>query len=221
MKKINVGLMEFLSTVHGQKHFPCSCGCDHIFGSVTSVGSQLAWMWKYQNCLCPPYRLHTILLPNLPDWEVEPRWRAEAEYYSYLEHPDWKAKSKEAKERAGNRCVVCATTYNLNTHHNNSYRTLGHESPFDLTVLCGKHHELFTKYGSLPKWIGFKKGREFLTEHYTVEQNLERAIDCYIAFLQTLLFLDKNERLDTVIDWIIADDVENWMDTIEQVAGAK
>jgi 5-methylcytosine-specific restriction endonuclease McrA len=63
------------------------------------------------------------------------------DYQAYIHSPEWKAKSLDAKERAGYRCQVCNSPDRLETHHR-TYVNLGHEKPEDLTVLCHKHHDM-------------------------------------------------------------------------------
>jgi hypothetical protein len=72
------------------------------------------------------------------------------DYQTYIHSPEWKAKSAEAKERAGYHCQVCNGTERLETHHR-TYEHLGHEQPEDLIVLCHADHELFSKNGRLAK----------------------------------------------------------------------
>lgn len=63
-------------------------------------------------------------------------------YLEYLQSDHWQETRKAALERAGHRCQVCATTTQLEVHHN-SYENLWNEKPEDLVVLCRKHHQLF------------------------------------------------------------------------------
>lgn len=73
------------------------------------------------------------------------------DYYEYINSPEWKKKSEEAKSRAGYRCQVCnrgQEEITLNTHHR-SYKNLGNESAEDLTVLCRECHELFESNGKI------------------------------------------------------------------------
>lgn len=67
------------------------------------------------------------------------------DYYEYIQSPEWKQKSKEAKERAMNRCQLCYRPSNeivLHTHHR-TYERLGNELDTDLTVLCEECHKIF------------------------------------------------------------------------------
>lgn len=67
------------------------------------------------------------------------------DYYEYIKSPEWKAKSRDAKERAGWKCQLCSkpgSNGDLHTHHNN-YERLGRELPSDLIVLCANCHAKF------------------------------------------------------------------------------
>jgi hypothetical protein len=66
-------------------------------------------------------------------------------YQEYINSPEWKEKSKEAKERAGYRCQLCNRKGNdttLHVHHN-TYDRLLLEDNNDLIVLCSKCHAKF------------------------------------------------------------------------------
>lgn len=68
-------------------------------------------------------------------------------YYRYCASPEWAKKSKEAKQRAGNRCQLCNQSNRvsvLNTHHR-TYKNLGNEKAEDLIVLCDECHAVFHK----------------------------------------------------------------------------
>lgn len=65
-----------------------------------------------------------------------------ATYQDYLKTEYWQQRRKRALERAGYRCQVCASTENLEVHHN-CYDRLEHELDFDLFVMCRKHHQLY------------------------------------------------------------------------------
>lgn len=66
-----------------------------------------------------------------------------ASYEEYLLSDHWKHTRQAAIERAGWRCMLCDSAYNLQVHHRN-YDRLGEELPTDLLVLCAgchkKHH---------------------------------------------------------------------------------
>jgi hypothetical protein len=154
----------------------CSCGCEHMY-LCTNVATEETFL-RHGDCGCPEYRLHTVsVYPHL----TQNRWRNEVEYYAYIRSKDWAVKAKQRREELGNRCTLCATTVNLQVHHN-TYFNLGHELPIDLTVLCGKHHEFFERGGGIPKYTGFRKGRIFLDD-YCIEETTKEALDFMNWFL--------------------------------------
>lgn len=69
-------------------------------------------------------------------------------YKDYIQSDEWKQKSKDAKERVGNRCQVCNGNDRLEAHHR-TYLNLGNELPEDITILCHKCHELFSIQGKI------------------------------------------------------------------------
>lgn len=73
---------------------------------------------------------------------------ARADYYAYLETPEWQAKRKAALHRAKGRCQVCNGSQRINVHHR-TYERLGNERRDDLLVLCRDCHDLFHKNGKL------------------------------------------------------------------------
>lgn len=67
------------------------------------------------------------------------------DYAEYIASPEWREKSRLAKQRAGNRCQLCnrsSKEITLHTHHR-TYDRLGNEANSDLTVLCADCHEIF------------------------------------------------------------------------------
>jgi 5-methylcytosine-specific restriction endonuclease McrA len=66
-----------------------------------------------------------------------------AQYRAHLQSPEWARIRREALERSGYSCALCGLSKaqlqrigrHLEAHHKH-YRTLGHERPEDLTVLC-------------------------------------------------------------------------------------
>jgi ssDNA-binding Zn-finger/Zn-ribbon topoisomerase 1 len=77
-------------------------------------------------------------------------------YYQYINSPEWRQKSEEAKKRARYRCQVCNKSSweaVLNTHHR-TYERLGFEMEEDLVVLCGDCHSTFHKNGKI---VSYKK----------------------------------------------------------------
>ena len=64
-------------------------------------------------------------------------------FREYRNQPEWQARRSAALARAGHRCQACGEKdVRLDVHHN-SYQRYGHESPFDLVVLCDQCHALF------------------------------------------------------------------------------
>jgi 5-methylcytosine-specific restriction endonuclease McrA len=66
----------------------------------------------------------------------------------YLKTREWRVKRNRALIRAGNRCQVCASTYQLDVHHR-TYERLGNELLSDLMVLCRRCHQHYHDF--LPK----------------------------------------------------------------------
>lgn len=63
-------------------------------------------------------------------------------YRNYLESPAWHCRRREALERGGHKCQLCASGRRLNVHHN-TYARLFNELPIDLCVLCRRCHRKF------------------------------------------------------------------------------
>jgi 5-methylcytosine-specific restriction endonuclease McrA len=69
----------------------------------------------------------------------------EEEYKEYLSGTTWQIKRNLALERARNRCQLCNSRKNLEVHHRKYPLILGNEPQEDLTVLCHRCHNLFTR----------------------------------------------------------------------------
>ena len=69
----------------------------------------------------------------------------EEDYKEYLVGTTWQEKRKLALDRAKNRCQLCNSRKNLEVHHRKYPTILGQEPVEDLTVLCHRCHNLFTK----------------------------------------------------------------------------
>ena len=67
------------------------------------------------------------------------------DYNEYLDSSIWKEKRRIALDRARNRCQVCNSRKNLEVHHRTYPLILGNEPQEDLTVLCHRCHDLFTR----------------------------------------------------------------------------
>ena len=68
----------------------------------------------------------------------------EMDYYDFLQTPYWKAISEKVKQRAGWKCQLCGSNYNLNTHHRD-YSIHGYEldNMKSLICLCEDCHSKF------------------------------------------------------------------------------
>lgn len=78
-----------------------------------------------------------------PDYNRADARTASVNYPEYIQSPEWRRVSWAMKWFADNRCQLCGSTEDLNTHHN-TYAHLGHERPQDLIVLCRTCHEYVT-----------------------------------------------------------------------------
>ena len=90
-------------------------------------------------------KLYKTITPSLNKPIEIRREHTFIDYYEYIKSPEWMEKSKQAKQRAKNRCQLCnrsAKEIILHTHHR-TYERLGHELDSDLTVLCADCHKLF------------------------------------------------------------------------------
>jgi hypothetical protein len=56
-----------------------------------------------------------------------------------LNHNHTRRVKQQARERGGNRCVVCGSTHNIEAHHL-TYERLGFERVEDFELKCRKHH---------------------------------------------------------------------------------
>lgn len=75
------------------------------------------------------------------------------DYHEYINSPEWKERARKAKAISGYRCQVCnvqGDDHSLHAHHR-TYDRLGKELDSDITVLCYKCHELFSKNSKLAK----------------------------------------------------------------------
>ena len=72
------------------------------------------------------------------------------EYQEFLKTPYWKAIAAHSKYKAGYRCQVCNSIYDLATHHRN-YAIYGfeHAHMHELIVLCDDCHSKF--HGQISK----------------------------------------------------------------------
>lgn len=64
------------------------------------------------------------------------------DYQAYLDSDEWKIKSA-AKKAENPRCSLCNRMSKVLHVHHRTYKRLGSENSFDLTVLCENCHDLF------------------------------------------------------------------------------
>ena len=72
-----------------------------------------------------------------------------AEYYQYLESPEWRERRRERIKLDGNRCRVCnqgPPEYTLHVHHRSYHRLAEEDVGDDLTTLCTKCHDIFHRH---------------------------------------------------------------------------
>lgn len=81
------------------------------------------------------------------EW-VERSIHRHPDYYDYIQSDAWHKKAEDAKRRAGWRCQICNSNEDLEAHHR-TYERLGYERPDDITVICAKCHDLFSRHGRL------------------------------------------------------------------------
>jgi 5-methylcytosine-specific restriction endonuclease McrA len=86
--------------------------------------------------------LVTMLIDHHRNYREKPAPRVN--YRKYINSPEWKRRAFDAKRRAGFRCQICNEPGHLQAHHR-TYERLGHEAPGDITVLCNKCHELYSR----------------------------------------------------------------------------
>lgn len=75
--------------------------------------------------------------------------RNQTPYEAYISSAKWRVKRQAALEAAGHRCQVCNGQDDLEVHHR-TYDHFGDELPGDVTVLCGRCHEIFHTFKRLP-----------------------------------------------------------------------
>jgi hypothetical protein len=63
------------------------------------------------------------------------------DYKTYIISEEWRQKSLAIRKRVG-KCQMCGARSFLSAHHN-TYKTLGEEDEYDITVLCDGCHKLF------------------------------------------------------------------------------
>jgi 5-methylcytosine-specific restriction endonuclease McrA len=99
---------------------------------------------------CKTHKKVEVRQPKAP--KAQPK--RVVDYAEYINSAEWKAKAKDAKQRAGYRCQICnkaGDNLTLNAHHR-TYKRLGNELPMDITVLCRDCHAKF--HDKLPSDMG-------------------------------------------------------------------
>jgi predicted restriction endonuclease len=64
------------------------------------------------------------------------------DYRHYLATQHWKKTRAMAMRVLGRKCSVCGTYLRFPQVHHKHYKTLWHEKPSDLIILCRAHHEV-------------------------------------------------------------------------------
>lgn len=104
---------------------------------------------NWDRCVSPKERINQIRYSNV-NWKIVSDYIKGMEYQDFLQTPYWKAIAAHLKFKAGYRCQVCNSSYDLVTHHRN-YRIHGfeHAHMHELVVLCDDCHSKF--HGQIPK----------------------------------------------------------------------
>lgn len=82
--------------------------------------------------------------------EMGPSMVKGVEYSTYLQTTRWKLLRDEVLARDGYRCRVCNSRECLEVHHR-TYERIGNEDFDDLTTLCCRCHDTFSRHGRLVK----------------------------------------------------------------------
>lgn len=72
---------------------------------------------------------YTFLLGRLPS----------DQYHAHLQSPEWAALLQRIAQRRGPWCSACRTPHDLQGHHI-FYTNLGFEAPWQVCLLCERHH---------------------------------------------------------------------------------
>ena len=113
----------------------------HRCHATTSSGKRCTRVACHNSDYCKTHKKIKAKQPNTPK---SYSGRA-VSYAEYINSKEWRAKARDAKQRAGYRCQICNKVGNdltLNAHHR-TYKRLGHELPMDITVLCRDCHAKF------------------------------------------------------------------------------
>ncbi|MEO5358468.1 MAG: HNH endonuclease [Nitrospirae bacterium YQR-1] len=100
----------------------------------------------------PPYGKTEGYLDNkevLTPWqdhrELQVKPAPKMTYNEYLESPEWKQLSKEAKKKADYKCERCSSAMNLEAHHTRYSNNWPNDNIENIVVLCDNCHEFIHK----------------------------------------------------------------------------
>jgi len=104
---------------------------------------------NWDRLITPKQRINRIRYSNV-NWKTISDHIKNMEYTDFLKTPYWKAISAHTKYKAGYRCQVCNSAYDLVTHHRNySIHGFEHARMHELIVLCDICHNKF--HGQISK----------------------------------------------------------------------
>lgn len=93
--------------------------------------------------ISPKERINQIRYFNV-NWKTVSDHIKGMKYEEFLKTPYWKAIATHSKFKAGYRCQVCNSSYNLATHHRNyAIHGFEHAHMNELIVLCDDCHSKF------------------------------------------------------------------------------
>lgn len=126
-----------------------------------------------------------------------------AAYQDFLNTEFWQTISSECKERDGNRCRICNSSYSIAAHHRRYPNPWTATTLDDLTTLCHACHELYHKksYGKPERAVRQSKqpkaGQIVLTREL-----IQAATNCFFALNSAqmrLLGLNRQPKLKRLI----------------------
>jgi 5-methylcytosine-specific restriction endonuclease McrA len=104
---------------------------------------------NWDRWVSPKERINQIRYSNV-NWKTVSNYIRGMEYQDFLRTPYWKAIAAHSKFKAGYRCQVCNSPYDLATHHRNyAIHGFEHAHMYELVVLCNACHSKF--HGQTPK----------------------------------------------------------------------
>ena len=104
---------------------------------------------KWDKQITPIQRINQIRYADV-NWQTVFYHIKDMDYQNFLKTPYWKAIAAHTKYKAGYRCQLCNSAYDLVTHHRN-YDIHGREHAHmqELIVLCDNCHSKF--HDQIPK----------------------------------------------------------------------